>query len=222
MAAVARAVFGRCCCSNSNSSEVDDGATSDGAVRNNSETLVDADRGIIARFGHNIINSAQKTHGFLRRWCHLPAVLPGEWDGERLTLVLDLDETLIHTTTTPSLRSPYELAYSPHLILDVAIAGQQCSFYVFVRPYLREFLRQISKWYNVMIFTASEKRYAEPLIERLDRDGVISRCFFRPSCTQRGRMYIKDLTKVCPDLARVAILDNSPIAYAFHAGELPN
>ena len=36
-----------------------------------------------------------------------------------------------------------------------------------MRPYLHTFLREISKWFEVVIFTASERRYAEPLVQRI-------------------------------------------------------
>ena len=87
---------------------------------------------------------------------------------KRITLALDLDETLIHTTT-----SARHQVFSngrkvfPDLVLEVPVQGRYCIFYVYMRPYLHTFLREISKWFEVVIFTASERRYAEPLVQRI-------------------------------------------------------
>ena len=87
---------------------------------------------------------------------------------KRFTLVLDLDETLIHTTTS----ARYQVFKNgrkvfPDLVLEVPVQDRYCIFYVYLRPYLHTFLREISKWFEVVIFTASERRYAEPLLQRI-------------------------------------------------------
>ena len=89
---------------------------------------------------------------------------------KRFTLVLDLDETLIHTTTS----ARYQVFKNgrkvfPDLVLEVPVQDRYCIFYVYLRPYLHTFLREISKWFEVVIFTASERRYAEPLLQRIGR-----------------------------------------------------
>ena len=132
---------------------------------------------------------------------------------KKMTLVLDLDETLIHTTT--SLRND-GMAY-PDLHLEMAVKNGYLPLYVFIRPYLHTFLREVGKWYEVVLFTASERRYAETVVSRIDTSGVITRMFFRDSCTVEGPshrpFYVKDLTIVRSDLSKVVIVDNSPIAY---------
>ena len=87
---------------------------------------------------------------------------------KRFTLVLDLDETLIHTTTSArhQVFSKGRKVF-PDLVLEVPVQGRYCIFYVYMRPYLHTFLREISKWFEVVIFTASERRYAEPLVQRI-------------------------------------------------------
>lgn len=59
------------------------------------------------------------------------------------------------------------------------------------------------------------QEYADPVIDWLDqgRNMVHSR-LFRDSCTYINGSYVKDLTIVDPDLARVCLVDNSPISYA--------
>ncbi|GJM93822.1 hypothetical protein PR202_ga10412 [Eleusine coracana subsp. coracana] len=65
--------------------------------------------------------------------------------------------------------------------------------------------------FELAIFTASQRIYAEQLIDRLDPDGkLISRRFYRDSCKFSDGCYTKDLTILGVDLAKVAIVDNTP------------
>eukprot|EP00949_MAST-11_sp_MAST-11-sp1_P000552 g552.t1 len=137
----------------------------------------------------------------------------------RMTLVLDMDETLLHATTSvKSLVVTQEGSIRPDIVLDVPVpnTGKWHSFYVFLRPHVRTFLRILSQWYEIVIFTASEKRYAEPLVQMIDTEGVVSRSYYRESCVKKGSMYIKNLRMVRSDLSRVIIIDNSPQAYSLN------
>ncbi|CAG8653705.1 38273_t:CDS:2 [Gigaspora margarita] len=125
------------------------------------------------------------------------------------TLILDLDETLIHSTSRG-------LRADAHMI-EVMVDNHACLYYVHKRPHVDHFLKKVSEWYKVVIFTASMPEYADPVIDWLDPNkNLISYRFFRQSCTNRNGAYIKDLTIVEPDLSRVCLIDNSPISYAMH------
>ena len=63
------------------------------------------------------------------------------------TLVLDLDETLVHSSFDPS--QPHQ--FSVPLILD----GRTCEVYVSVRPGIDSFLQSMSSLYEIVVFTAS-------------------------------------------------------------------
>ncbi|KAH9179788.1 NIF-domain-containing protein [Lactarius sanguifluus] len=135
------------------------------------------------------------------------------------TLVLDLDETLIHSTTRPPTTSGIRGLFgarraAPHTV-DVVMGGRPNVYYVYKRPFVDLFLRKVSAWYTLVIFTASMKEYADPVIDWLDAgQGIIARRFFRESCTQMPNgSYTKDLTVVEQDLARICLVDNSPICY---------
>jgi len=128
----------------------------------------------------------------------------------RKTLVLDLDETLVHA----QMKRPVD-GYD--LELNVHSDNAFNTFFVSKRPHLDAFLRCVSKWYRIVIFTASSQRYADPLIDAVDQYKVVEARFFRESCIQKGGQFIKDLTVVEPDLRNVILLDNTPSAYAMHA-----
>jgi RNA polymerase II subunit A small phosphatase-like protein len=90
-------------------------------------------------------------------------------------LVLDLDETLVHSSFKP--------VKNADIILPIEIEGRFCNVYVLRRPGLDEFLSEVSRFYEVVIFTASLSRYAEPLIRRIDKQGLGWQCLFREHCT---------------------------------------
>jgi CTD nuclear envelope phosphatase 1 len=79
---------------------------------------------------------------------------------------------------------------------------------------------QVSKWYNLVIFTASVQEYADPVIDWLELErSYFSGRYYRQHCTNRNGAYIKDLAQVEPDLSKVMIVDNSPVSYIFHEGK---
>ena len=161
-------------------------------------------------------------------------------DMPKKTLIIDLDETLIHSmakggrmstghmvevrlggpvpTSSPTSPNPTNVSLGP---------GVPILYYVHERPGCHDFLRKVSKWYNLVVFTASVQEYADPVIDWLERERrYFGGRYYRQHCTLRNGAYIKDLAQVEPDLSRVMILDNSPMSYIFHEGEsysqLPN
>lgn len=78
----------------------------------------------------------------------------------------------------------------------------------------------MSKWYKLIIFTASVQEYADPVIDWLEQERqYFSGRYYRQHCTFRNGAYIKDLSHIEPDLTKVMILDNSPMSYVFHEGK---
>ena len=72
--------------------------------------------------------------------------------------------------------------------------------------------------FDVVVFTASERSYAEPIIKYLCNESGTpypSRCFFRQSCEAAMGLHVKDLSKVRQDLSKVVLIDNSPGAAAY-------
>ncbi|KAL0011543.1 hypothetical protein SO802_006651 [Lithocarpus litseifolius] len=131
-------------------------------------------------------------------------ILPKETQNSKaVTLVLDLDETLVHSTLEH--RDDADFTFS------VFFNMKEHTVYVKQRPYLHTFLERVAEMFEVVIFTASQSIYAEQLLDILDPDGkLISRRVYRESCIFADGSYTKDLTVLGVDLAKVAIVDNSP------------
>lgn len=135
------------------------------------------------------------------------------------TLILDLDETLIHSMAKGGRMSTGHMV---EVKLSTA-TGQGVPqlhpilYYVHKRPHCDDFLRRVCKWYNLVIFTASVQEYADPVIDWLEQERkFFSGRYYRQHCTFRQGAFIKDLSSVEPDLSKVMILDNSPLSYMFH------
>lgn len=141
------------------------------------------------------------------------------------TLVIDLDETLIHSLAKGGRMSSGHMV-EVKLNTTVGFGGTMLGpqhpilYYVHKRPHCDDFLRKVCKWYNLVVFTASVQEYADPVIDWLEQERkYFSGRYYRQHCTFRNGAFIKDLSSVEPDLSKVIILDNSPLSYIFHEGK---
>ena len=100
------------------------------------------------------------------------------------TLVLDLDETLVH------------------------YVSDNDSAYIQIRPGAEEFIKELSEFYEIIIFTAALQNYADLIISGLDPDGVVSDKLYRQHTINMDNSYIKDLDKLGRDIKKVIIIDN--------------
>jgi TFIIF-interacting CTD phosphatase-like protein len=110
---------------------------------------------------------------------------------KKYILVLDMDETLVHYDITTKTFA--------------------------TRPFAKNFIRNMSKHWELVVFTAGLKDYADTILNELDPTGYITRRFYRDSCTYTEGVYIKDLKTVQKnvDLAKIVIVDNIPLNFSF-------
>ncbi|KAI4900168.1 hypothetical protein NFI96_023894 [Prochilodus magdalenae] len=136
---------------------------------------------------------------------------------KRKILVLDLDETLIHSHHDGVLRPTVRPGTPPDFILKVVIDKHPVRFFVHKRPHVDFFLEVVSQWYELVVFTASMEIYGSAVADKLDNNkGILNRRYYRQHCTLDLGSYIKDLSVVHADLSSIVILDNSPGAYRSH------
>lgn len=131
-----------------------------------------------------------------------PADLAG-----RKTLVLDLDETLVHSSFKP--------VPDPDYVVPIEIDGNTHHVYVLKRPYVDKFLTEMGKLYEVVLFTASLSKYADPVTDLLDPQRVCRHRLFREHCVFHRGSYVKDLSRLGRDPTQTIIVDNSPMSYSF-------
>ncbi|KPI89993.1 hypothetical protein ABL78_0853 [Leptomonas seymouri] len=124
-------------------------------------------------------------------------------------LVLDVDETLVHSSYQSNAR------YDVHLPIQLD-RDTQVNVYVAFRPHLRRFLEVIAPLFEVVTFTASMSAYCDPLMNAIDGGRILGGLrLFREHCSVVGTTYVKDLSLLGRNLDQIAIIDNSPIAYLF-------
>jgi TFIIF-interacting CTD phosphatase-like protein len=126
-------------------------------------------------------------------------------------LILDLDETLIHSVDDP-------FDYSP----DFRVGP----FNVYCRPGLSNFLEKVSRSYELAVWSSASEDYVEEIASRIWPKGFSfvwarTRCVTRLNPELYEQIYLKDLKKVrrCGyRLERVLIVDDSPEKVTRHYG----
>lgn len=113
-------------------------------------------------------------------------LLPPRKSEQSYTLVVDLDETQIH----------YKENFEPK------------SLHILVRPYSRDFLKKMSESYEIVIFTAATKEYADKILDTLDTGNSISYRLYRHHTSQVDGINVKDLSKLGRNLNSVIIIDD--------------
>ncbi|KAK4050852.1 hypothetical protein OIV83_003274 [Microbotryomycetes sp. JL201] len=126
----------------------------------------------------------------------------------RKCLVLDLDETLVH--------SSFKMVHQADYVVPVEIENQYHNVYVIKRPGVDAFLKAMGEIYEIVVFTASLSKYADPVLDQLDVHQVVKHRLFRESCYNNKGNYVKDLSQLGRQMADCIIIDNSPASYVFH------
>lgn len=132
---------------------------------------------------------------------------PTKRDSARKTLVLDLDETLVHSTFSP--------VPSADFVVPLKLDRNIHNVYVSKRPGVDAFLRRCSELFEVVVFTASLSIYANPVIDQLDKDKLIRIRLFREACVAYGKVFVKDMRKMGRSMDNIMIIDNIPTSYCF-------
>lgn len=129
-------------------------------------------------------------------------------DHKPVTLVLDLDETLVHCSV--------EATAAADLVFPVHFNGVEYQVHVSKRPHLKTFLERVAAKFEVVVFTASQKVYADKLLDIIDpKKELIKYRLFRDACLLVEGNYLKDLNVLGRDLTKAVLVDNSPHAFGY-------
>jgi RNA polymerase II subunit A small phosphatase-like protein len=140
----------------------------------------------------------------------------------RLTVVLDLDKTLLCTYPEHHVKETFVsgtssttcwLQYSTSN--GVGGTAGATTLAVFLRPGAQQFLAALATFADVVLFTAASAAYAQPLARLLDpQRGVFKACLYKDATVRHaGREGVKDLSTLNRDLSRVVLIDNCPFSF---------
>ena len=100
-------------------------------------------------------------------------------------LVLDIDETISHTM---------RLSFGNYFLL---------------RPGVIHLIRKLYHFYEIDIFTAAIKRYADNIVNKLDPNNIyINYRFYREHCIYEGTKSVKKLVRIGRELEKIVFVDN--------------
>ena len=139
-----------------------------------------------------------------------PVFLP---PSSKKTLVLDLDETLIHCNEAQD-------QLGDEVVHVTFPSGETVEAQINVRPYCREFLLEMSKHFQVVVFTASHACYANPVIDCIDTDRVVAARMYRNNCSLITEgLWTKDLSVIRNrNLKDVILVDNAVYSFILNLG----
>ena len=122
----------------------------------------------------------------------IPFLPPMDTNKYKYTLVLDLDETLVH------------------------YIEEKDRHYVQVRPFAEYFISEMGKYFELVIFTSAEEEYANIVLEEIDKYKVITHKLYRKHVEYNDGLCLKDLDKIGRDIKRVCIIDNDKNNFKLH------
>ncbi|KAK8891055.1 hypothetical protein M9Y10_028260 [Tritrichomonas musculus] len=199
------------CCSICNLSKKTPSQNNSNESKSDSKNSESSNRSTDTDFSDQNVSINQPDHNLTSYL--LPQADPDDMD--KLCLVVDLDETLVHSSITQT--------GHPDLVLTLQDSCMESkrkksssvpvTVYVNFRPGAEEFIANLAPLYEMVFFTTSSKEYADLVLNKLDPCRMVKHRLFRDNCTELGGNFVKDLSRMNRDLDRIIIIDNNPTSY---------
>lgn len=136
----------------------------------------------------------------------------------KLSLVVDLDQTIIHAAVDPTIAEWQKDKDNPNYeavkdvrafqLIDDGPGMRGCWYYIKLRPGLAEFLEHVAQLFELHIYTMGTRQYAQQIANIVDPD----RKYFGDRILSRdesGSMVAKNLERLFPvDTKMVVIIDD--------------
>ncbi|KAK3328751.1 hypothetical protein B0H66DRAFT_983 [Apodospora peruviana] len=110
----------------------------------------------------------------------------------------------------PSFERPYTLCISLEDMLIHSEWTRDHGWRVAKRPGVDYFLRYLSQYYEIVLFTSVPFQIADPVVRKLDPYRFIMWPLFREATKYKDGEVVKDLSYLNRDLSKVIILDTNP------------
>jgi RNA polymerase II subunit A small phosphatase-like protein len=124
---------------------------------------------------------------------------------DRILIAIDLDETLIHSTSSESDR-PADFMFGDH--------------YVYVRPHLSIFLQKCNEFFDIAVWSSGGETYVNSILNEIIPQSVELRFVWTRSAFVNGKVFIPGMLGAAKNLKRliengfepskVLIVDDNP------------
>ena len=130
--------------------------------------------------------------------------LPSIDHNYKYTLVLDMDETLIHFLYQNKTNNNI-FNFNMMEQNDLSKVGM-----FLLRPYAKYFIEKLKDLYEIIIFTNGTKIYCDKIIDLIDpkRENIKYRLYRSHSINKDNDIYLKDLSLLGRDLSKIIIIDD--------------
>ena len=133
------------------------------------------------------------------------------------TLILDLDNTLVCVMSPQTFNEraiPSDAQVKSTTYKD-AKSGSEIDIKIIIRQYAIEMLKQLTTYYEIIIFTAANRVYGDAVIDQLDPDNtLIDYRLYRDNCIRTSSAYIKDLRIINRDFSSMIMVDDTITSFA--------
>ena len=131
-----------------------------------------------------------------------------EFSQDKPLLILDLDETLIH--------SDLEMKFEKHdKYLEISTGVIPLN----IRPHIYDFLDYCLEYFEIAIYTASCSDYADPIIDYIENEKgkkYFKYRFYREHCIYYKSLFLKDLSIFGKPMSQIIIIDNCLFSFAHY------
>jgi CTD small phosphatase-like protein 2 len=124
-------------------------------------------------------------------------------------LIFDMDETLVAAKFKGNVPDNFNPTFSYDF--------EDTTIHVRCRPYLQDALEKLAQLYEIIVFTAGTKAYADHILDYIDpKNTIFKRRLYRTDCILVEQFFIKDLDIILDrERSEMIIVDNSILAFAF-------
>ena len=138
----------------------------------------------------SILASVYLKNGKNKNFIPIPSPYVHTKNKKNFSLVLDLDETLVHFKEK---------------------FNNEGNGILRIRPGIQEFIEEVGKYYELIIFTTATQDYADTLIDAIEGDKIYFEYrFYRNHAIIINNDFVKDLTRIGRPLDKIIIIDNMP------------
>jgi Dullard-like phosphatase family protein len=118
-------------------------------------------------------------------------------NNKRYTLILDLDETLVHVgRINQQIINNYNYNINEQIVINL-------------RPGLFSFLNSIKPYYEIISFSTASKNYADNIVKKIETNRkYFDYNLYRDHTTLYGKEYVKDISKIGRNIKEIIIVDN--------------